>query len=71
MDFLEPVAFMSESVLYAGLAGNVPQTSVQPDRLSNYDLFRCQTGLRPERTAFAELLRRYQSTLIGFIPPSS
>jgi RNA polymerase sigma-70 factor (ECF subfamily) len=35
---------------------------VQAEKLSNYDLIlRCQGGLRPERAAFAELLRRYQS----------
>lgn len=35
---------------------------VQPEKLSNYDLvLRCQEGLRPERDAFAELMRRYQS----------
>ncbi|KJH70181.1 sigma-70 family RNA polymerase sigma factor [Aliterella atlantica] len=40
----------------------VPQAPVQVDKLSNYDLIlRCQAGLRPDRTAFAELLRRYQS----------
>jgi RNA polymerase sigma-70 factor (ECF subfamily) len=38
------------------------QASVQPDKLSNYDLvLRCQEGLSPDRSAFAELLRRYQS----------
>ncbi len=32
------------------------------DKLSNYDLIlRCQEGFQPERAAFAELLRRYQS----------
>lgn len=40
----------------------VPQAPVQVDKLSNYDLIlRCQDGLRPDRVAFAELLRRYQS----------
>jgi RNA polymerase sigma factor (sigma-70 family) len=38
------------------------QSSVSLDRLSNYDLIlRCQDGLVPDRSAFAELLRRYQS----------
>lgn len=38
------------------------QTSVSPDKLSNYDLIlRCQEGLVPNRSAFEELLRRYQS----------
>jgi RNA polymerase sigma-70 factor (ECF subfamily) len=36
--------------------------SVSPDKLSNYDLIlRCQEGFHPDRAAFAELLRRYQS----------
>ncbi len=36
--------------------------SVQPEKLSNYDLvLRCQSGLRPDKAAFAELVRRYQS----------
>lgn len=35
---------------------------VSPDKLSNYDLIlRCQEGFQPDRVAFAELLRRYQS----------
>lgn len=39
-----------------------PQASVQPEKLSNYDLIlQCQVGIRPEKAAFAELLRRYQS----------
>ncbi|PSF36647.1 RNA polymerase subunit sigma [Aphanothece hegewaldii CCALA 016] len=38
------------------------QLSLSPDKLSNYDLIlRCQDGLVPNRSAFAELLRRYQS----------
>jgi RNA polymerase sigma factor (sigma-70 family) len=37
------------------------EASVQPDKLLNNNLIlRCQTGLRPDRTAFAELMRRYQ-----------
>ncbi len=37
------------------------QVPVQAEKLSNYDLvLRCQTGHRPEKAAFAELLRRYQ-----------
>jgi RNA polymerase sigma-70 factor (ECF subfamily) len=32
-----------------------------PEKLPNYDLvLRCQQGTHPERTVFAELLRRYQ-----------
>lgn len=37
---------------------------VSPEKLSNYDLIvRCQEGAQPDRAAFAELLRRYQSHL--------
>lgn len=40
----------------------VQQAPVQADKLSNYDLILlCQAGVRPEKAAFAELLRRYQS----------
>jgi RNA polymerase sigma-70 factor, ECF subfamily len=36
--------------------------SLSPEKLSNYDLVvRCQAGSQPERSAFTELLRRYQS----------
>ena len=35
---------------------------VSPDQLSNYDLIlSCQQGIRPDRAAFTELMRRYQS----------
>lgn len=35
---------------------------VQAEKLSNHELILlCQSGFRPERTAFAELLRRYRS----------
>ncbi|MBE9041974.1 sigma-70 family RNA polymerase sigma factor [Oscillatoriales cyanobacterium LEGE 11467] len=40
----------------------VSQTALPPEKLSNDDLvLRCQDGLVPERSAFTELLRRYQS----------
>jgi RNA polymerase sigma-70 factor (ECF subfamily) len=55
---------MSQSipVSWSTAEANVPQATVQVDKLSNYDLIlRCQAGLRPERAAFAELLRRYQA----------
>ena len=40
----------------------IPQKLVSPDKLSNYELIQCcQTGTSPDRIAFAELLRRYQS----------
>ena len=39
-----------------------PQTALAPEKLSNCDLIlRCQGGPQPDRAAFAELLRRYQS----------
>ena len=39
----------------------IPQ-KLTPDELSNSDLIlRCQQGLRPDRAAFTELLRRHQS----------
>lgn len=38
------------------------QVPVQPDKLSNYDLvLQCQAGVSPDKAAFAELIRRYQS----------
>lgn len=41
---------------------NAARTPVQATELSNYDLIvRCQTGVRPDRVAFAELVKRYQS----------
>jgi RNA polymerase sigma-70 factor (ECF subfamily) len=55
---------MSESIplSWSTVEATVPPAPVQLDKMSNYDLIlRCQVGLRPERTAFAELLRRYQS----------
>ncbi|NEO97593.1 MAG: sigma-70 family RNA polymerase sigma factor [Symploca sp. SIO2E9] len=52
----------SISVSWSTIEATAPQAPVQPDQLSNYDLIlRCQEGIRPERAAFAELLRRYQS----------
>ncbi|NET37542.1 MAG: sigma-70 family RNA polymerase sigma factor [Cyanothece sp. SIO1E1] len=56
-----PVSWSSaRSILDTVPAAEIPP--LQPDKLSNYDLvLQCQVGLRPEKTAFAELLRRYQS----------
>jgi RNA polymerase sigma-70 factor (ECF subfamily) len=35
---------------------------VQPEKLSNYDLIlQCQSGHHPDKAAFGELMRRYQS----------
>jgi RNA polymerase sigma-70 factor (ECF subfamily) len=51
----------SISVSWSTVDATVTPAPVQVDKLSNYDLIlRCQAGLRPERVAFAELLRRYQ-----------
>mgnify|MGYP006275829023 CR=1 FL=1 len=56
---------MSQSIPVSWSSGEVsfPQATVPPvDKLSNYDLvLRCQADHRPDREAFAELLRRYQS----------
>jgi len=39
-----------------------PSASIAPEQLSDNDLIRrCQEGMRPNRPAFTELLRRYQS----------
>jgi len=49
-------------VTWSTFEGAVPQVPVSVEKLANYDLIlRCQEGLRPDRAAFAELLRRYQS----------
>lgn len=55
---------MTESlpISWSTVEAAVPQVPVQPEKLSNYDLvLRCQVGMRPDKAAFAELLRRYQS----------
>jgi RNA polymerase sigma-70 factor (ECF subfamily) len=42
--------------------GSSPHICVSPEKLSNYDLIlRCQASDQPEKSAFVELLRRYQS----------
>ena len=44
---------------YEGVASH---KCVSPEKLSNYDLIlRCQAAGQPEKSAFVELLRRYQS----------
>jgi RNA polymerase sigma-70 factor, ECF subfamily len=49
-------------VSWSAVEATTPRASVSATKLSNYDLIlRCQDGGRPERKAFAELLRRYQS----------
>ncbi|MDB9465638.1 sigma-70 family RNA polymerase sigma factor [Dolichospermum circinale CS-1225] len=52
----------SISVSWSTVGATYPAASVQVDKLSNHDLIlRCQVGLRPDRAAFAELLRRHQT----------
>lgn len=49
-------------VFWSTVEATIPHKPVSPDKLSNYELIQCcQTGTSPDRTAFAELLRRYQS----------
>ncbi|MBW4577478.1 MAG: sigma-70 family RNA polymerase sigma factor [Aphanothece sp. CMT-3BRIN-NPC111] len=55
---------MSQSIplSWSTAEATVPTAPVQPDKLTNYDLIlACQAGIRPDRAAFAELMRRYQS----------
>lgn len=54
---------MSQSINVSWLhTGHTQEIQVSADKLSNYDLIlRCQAQNRPDRAAFAELMRRYQS----------
>lgn len=54
---------MIQSIPFPGSTNTVTVTpTLAPDQLSDRQLvLRCQDGLRPDRTAFTELLRRYQS----------
>ncbi|GAB4533674.1 MAG: sigma-70 family RNA polymerase sigma factor [Pleurocapsa sp.] len=57
---------MSQSlpVSWSGVKASKTKNLVSPEKLSNYDLIvLCQQGSHPDRAAFAELLRRYQSHL--------
>jgi RNA polymerase sigma factor (sigma-70 family) len=48
--------------VWSGTEVSVPSMPVQVQLLSNHDLvLQCQTGHRPDRSAFSELMRRYQS----------
>ncbi len=64
-DVLAPIPPMSQpiSISLPRAEVTLPQVpAVQPEKLCNYDLIlRCQEGISPNRAAFAELLRRYQS----------
>jgi RNA polymerase sigma-70 factor, ECF subfamily len=52
----------SYSVSWSRVEGVVPPVQIPAHKLANRDLvLLCQAGLQPDRTAFAELLRRYQS----------
>ena len=49
-------------VSWSGVKVRATKNLVSADKLSNYDLITlCQKGDRPDRTAFTELLSRYQS----------
>lgn len=49
------------SIAWSSVEASVPTVELPPNKLSDRDLIlRCQEGDRPDRTAFAELLRRYQ-----------
>ena len=57
---------MSQSlpVSWSGVKASKTKNLLSPEKLSNYDLIvLCQQGSQPDRVAFAELLRRYQSHL--------
>lgn len=52
----------SVSLSWARLTSIIPTNEVKIEQISNSDLIiRCQQGKQPDRIAFAELLRRYQS----------
>jgi RNA polymerase sigma-70 factor (ECF subfamily) len=62
--FDEPIPPMSEFTLvsWSAVVATVQRVQLPAEKLSNYDLvLRCQEGNRPDGTAFAELLSRYQS----------
>jgi RNA polymerase sigma-70 factor, ECF subfamily len=49
-------------VTWSRVEGSIPSVHISPQKLANNELVElCQSGLRPDRTAFSELLRRYQS----------
>jgi RNA polymerase sigma factor (sigma-70 family) len=53
---------MSYSLSWSSVEATVPTAPVQVDKLPNHDLvLQCQTGHRPDRAAFAELMRRHQA----------
>jgi RNA polymerase sigma-70 factor, ECF subfamily len=49
-------------VSWSGVEGSLPSVQIPPHKLANNELVAfCQSGLQPDRAAFSELLRRYQS----------
>jgi RNA polymerase sigma-70 factor (ECF subfamily) len=63
-DNLTPVRSMSQAITvsWSRVDATYSEASVQVDKLSNHNLIlRCQAGQRPDKAAFAELLRRYQT----------
>lgn len=49
-------------VPWSTVAATPAKVPVQPEKLSNFDLvLQCQVGQCPDKAAFAELVRRYQS----------
>jgi RNA polymerase sigma-70 factor (ECF subfamily) len=56
--------FMNQAIpaSWSNLEERKSQARLSPEKLSNCDLIlRCQEGFQPDRVAFAELLRRYQT----------
>jgi RNA polymerase sigma-70 factor (ECF subfamily) len=52
----------SVSASWSTLLGQKPDRALPLNKLPNYDLIvKCQQGAKPDRAAFSELLRRYQS----------
>jgi RNA polymerase sigma factor (sigma-70 family) len=52
----------SLSLSWLTVEATAAQVPVQAEKLSNYDLvLQCQTESRPDKAAFSELMRRYQS----------
>jgi RNA polymerase sigma-70 factor, ECF subfamily len=50
------------SLSWSGVEGSLPSVQIPPHKLANNELVAfCQSGLQPDRAAFSELLRRYQS----------
>ena len=53
---------------WSGIEASHPQAVIPVEQLATYQLvLRCQQGQRPERVAFAELLRRHESYIERFL----